>query len=278
MALGGGGGYGVLASGDVYSPGHAVLQAQSSTCPDGQKKVKQGTLGYVCPPAQGAAAGTGGLSITGGLPGVGAGAGGAAWTPSAVERPDLSPINPSAAYDPEIAKELASQRAYTGDLKAGTGFAQDVQTTQQRDAGQARMREAEQAAAQMGIPFDKAKFLQEQLRGENAAAAQLTLGREQMVGQSLGQEANVAQGQAGERDTRLGQDIQAQTTTNAQKLERYGTDVQKYGVDANASVAANKALMDFFGQLYGSSMSAIGSMGASLGGSNFSQSNVYGGY
>lgn len=233
-----------------------------------------------CPPEAATGVSMPSISIPGGiggLPGGGVSAGtggGAAWGPSAVARPELTPINPQAAYDPEIANQLARQRSYTGDLKAGTGFAMDVLTGQQRDVGEAQMREAEQAAAQAGIPFDKARFLMEQQRGLQGAMATEKLGREQMVGQAIGAESGVAQGQAGERDERLGIDLKRDVAENEIALDRYGRDIQKYGIDAQAATAANNALMGFYGQLTSGMFGMMGSA-MNMGGNSYSNSNSY---
>lgn len=278
MTLGAGksksGGYSVVnATGQVLKPGSGAILAGGRTCPDGsyprtgEAWVRAGK--QECPPAPAAAGGASGVS----MPNAPAAP---AWQPSNLQRPDLTPIDPQAAYDPEIASQLARQRSFTGDLKAGTGFAADVHNQQQRDTNEAQMREAEQAAAQAGIPFDKARFLMEQQRGDAAGRAALTLGRESLVGQSIGAESGVAQGQAQERDTRLGIDLERDTTENTLALDRYGKDISKYGVDAQAATAANGALMDFYSRLASGAFSAVGSFGAS--GGNFSQSNVYGGY
>jgi hypothetical protein len=212
--------------------------------------------------------------------GAGAGAGAAAWNPSALQRPNLTPIDPQAAYDPEIANQLARQRSNTADLKAGTGFAEDVAVGAERDVSEAQMREAEQAAAQAGIPFDKARFLMEAQRGQASRRAQSTLNREQQVGAAIGAESGVAQAQAGERTDRLGIDLKRDMGENELALDRYGRDIQKYGIDAQAATAANNALMGFYGQL---TSGMFGMMGSAMsmnvgGGGNNSQSYSYGNY
>lgn len=278
MALGGSSkGYSVVKqTGQVLAPGSGAILASGGGCPGNVGKVKVGNL-WKCPePAAAPAAGGGGLNFS--MPSMPAAGAAPAWQPSAVARPNLTPIDPQAAYDPEIANQLARQRSYTGDLKAGTGFAMDVLTGQQRDVNEAQMREAEQAAAQAGIPFDKARFLMEQQRGLQGAMAEEKLGREQMVGQAIGAESGVAQGQAAERTDRLGIDLKRDTVENELALDRYGRDIQKYGIDAQAATAANNSLMDFYSRLTSGAFSAIGQIGGSMGGSNFAQSNVYGSY
>lgn len=251
-------GSGALAGGGGYSPtcpqGQTVVNSRNGACPPGSSPASKG-VGMCCSGGQPAAAANASLS----LPSMPAQP---AWQPSAVARPDLAPINPQANYDPEIANELAAQRAHTSDLKAGTGFAMDVLAGGQRDLQNAQMAEAEQAAASAGIPFDRSRFLMEQQKGQNSAMAQEKLGREQMVGQSLAQSAQVANQQAGERDTRLGISEDSQKAQNEELLQRYGTDVQKYGVDANAATAANSALMGFYSDLMRGVFSAAGGSGS----------------
>jgi hypothetical protein len=278
MALGGpsssSSGYSVLKSGQVLKPGvGAVGGATTSGCPGNVGKVKVGNL-WKCPETPAAA--TGGASLS--MPAMPAMPAAQPWNPSALQRPDLTPINPQAAYDPEINAQLARQRANTEELKAGTGYAEDVAVGAERDQLQAQMREAEQAAAQAGIPFDKARFLMEAQRGQGARRAQSTLNREQQVGAAIGAESGVAQGQAEERNTRLGIDLQRDTTENELALDRYGRDIQKYGIDAQAATAANNALMDFYSRLTSGVFGAIGQIGGSASGGNFSVANTYGSY
>jgi hypothetical protein len=260
--------------------GAALGGETASGCPGGAPKVRtlvrmdNGRDAYqmVCPGAGGAASGGGGGGFT--IPGmnVGTGAGTATgtstWSPSAVARPNLTPIDPQAGYDPEIANQLARQRANTADLKAGTGFAEDVAVGSERDQLAAQMQEAEQGAAQAGIPFDKARFLMEAQRGQASRRAQSTLNREQQVGAAIGAESGVAQGQAGERTDRLAIDLKRDTTENELALDRYGRDIQKYGIDAQAATAANGSLMDFYSRLMSGAFSSIG-------GSNFSSRTSY---
>lgn len=261
----------------LTSPG-AVLNPNSA-CPGGTTWSSIQKL--CCPPGAASTATMPSFSMpsTGGFPGMGAGAGAGAapWNPSALQRPNLTPINPQAAYDPEIANQLARQRANTADLKAGTGFAEDVAVGAERDQQAAQMREAEQAAAQAGIPFDKARFLMEAQRGQASRRAQSTLNREQQVGAAIGAESGVAQAQAGERTDRLGIDLKRDMGENELALDRYGRDIQKYGIDAQAATAANNALMGFYGQLTSGMFGMMGSA-MSMGGNSNSQSYSYGNY
>lgn len=258
---------GVAPSGKVLAPGSGAIGGGTRTCPDGSYP----TPTRPCPPAPAAAAG-GGLGVSGTLPNMPAGAQ-STWKPSDLARPDLTPIDPQAAYDPEIANQLARTRSYTEDLKAGTGFAEDVAVGAERDQLQAQMMEAEQAAAQAGIPFDKARFLMEAQRGQAGRRAQSTLNREQQVGASIGAESGVATAQAGERTQRLGLDLNRDVAENELALDRYGKDIQKYGIDAQAATAANSALMDFYTRLTSGIFSvASGGFGAS---NNFSSNYSY---
>lgn len=282
MPLGGGTttsssrGYSVLGTGQVLNPGSGAILGGGSGCPGNVSKVKVGNL-WKCPPTAPATSG----AVSGRTSGpfnVPTPPSTPAWTPSNLQRPNLTPIDPQAAYDPQIAEQLARQRSYTGDLKAGTGFAMDVLTGQQRDIGNAQLMEAEQAAAQAGVPFNRAQFIMEQQRGLHGAMAGEKLAREQMVGQAIGAESGVAQGQAEERTSRLGLDLRRDVAENELALERYGKDIQKYGVDAQAATAANNALMDFYSRLASGMFSMVGQIGGSFGGGSISSSNVYGSY
>src|SRR3972149_2854050 len=145
MALGGStkaGSYGVVSStGQVLAPGSGAVSGSGGGCPGNVGKIKQGNL-WVCPPAAAAAGPAGGGALNFSMPAGRAPPPPPPAPPAAVERPGLTPIDPQAAYDPEIAAQLARQRSYTGDLKAGTGFAMDVLTGQQRDVNEEQMREA----------------------------------------------------------------------------------------------------------------------------------------
>jgi len=191
------------------------------------------------------------------------------WSPSAVPRPELDSVTPEAAYDPEIAKALAGQQGYAQDLKAGTGFAMDVLTGSQADQLQAQLVQARQAAAQAGIPFDEAAWRSTSMRGIAGAQADEKLKREAMVGGALGAVAGTAQGQASERDTRLGIDLSAKSTMNAQKLDLYSRDLEKYGTDTQAATSANSALMSFYSQLMGGMLGAMSPGNMSMSSSNY---------
>lgn len=248
-------------------------------CAPGEKP-SYGMGGSSCAPTAAAAgggpAGGAALNFGGGMPSMPSMPAATPWQPSTVQRPGLTPIDPQAAYDPEIANQLARQRANTADLKAGTGYAEDVAVGAERDQTAAQMREAEQAAAQAGIPFDKAQFLMEAQRGQAARRAQSTLNREQQVGTAIGAESGVATAQAGERTDRLGIDLKRDVSENELALDRYGRDIQKYGIDAQAATAANNALMDFYGRLQSGVFSMIGQIGGGSSGGNYSSNYSFG--
>jgi hypothetical protein len=193
----------------------------------------------------------------------------ASWSPSSVQRPDLTPINPQAAYDPEMARTLASQRSYAQDLKAGTGFAADVMTQQTRDTLESELQQAKAASIAQGIPFDEAAFRARGLQSINKAQAGVTLGREAQLGEAIKTEGGQAAGQAGERTSRMDLDLRRDVSENELALDRYGKDIQKYSADAAAATAANNALMDFYSRLAGGIFSSVGSA-ASIGGNNYS--------
>jgi hypothetical protein len=252
----------VGATGQVLNPGSgAIGGGGGSGCPGNVGKVKVGNL-WKCPPAAPA------------TPAAGGPYGGFFPTPPAapaLQRPNLTPINPQAEYDPEIAKQLARQRANTEDLKAGTGFAEDVAVGAERDVTEAQIREAEQGAAQAGIPFDRGQFLMEAQRGQALRRTESTRNREQQAAAALRDESGVAQGQAAERTDRLGIDLRRDMGENELVLDRYRTDAQ-------VATAANNALMDFYGRMTSGMFGMMGQIGGGASGGNFSQSNQYGGY
>jgi hypothetical protein len=181
-----------------------------------------------------------------------------------VARPDLTAINPTAEYDPEMAKALADQRGYTDTLKSGTGHVFDVMTQRMADNLESQVIQARTAAEGAGIPFDEASFRSQAQRDINSGLATEKLGRESQIGASIGASTAAAGAQAGDRANRLGIDLSAKSTTEQQKLARYGIDVTKYGVDAQAATSANNALLAFYSQLMGGMLSQ-----------NFSSSTSY---
>ena len=235
---------------------------KQQVCPDGTTRNKSGT-GCCGPKA--ASAGSVSLPSIGGFGGAGGGAGGGGgtWAPSTVARPELTPINPTAEYDPEMAKALAEQRGFTSDLKSGTGHVMDVMTQRMADNLESQVIQARSAAEGAGIPFDEASFRSQAQRDINAGLATEKLGREGLIGESIGASTSAAGAQAGDRATRLGIDLSAKSTTEQQKLARYGIDVTKYGVDAQAATAANNALLSFYSQLMGGMMGMMGSQSIS---------------
>jgi hypothetical protein len=96
-----------------------------------------------------------------------------------------------------------------------------------------------------------------------------------MVGQSIAQESGVAQGQAQERTERLGLDLNRDVQENTLALERYGRDIQKYGVDAQAATAANSALYDFYSRLTSGMFGMMGNLGSGGFGSSFTSNYSY---
>lgn len=227
-------------------------------CPPGATENSRGTC---CQPAAAAAGGGMGASFT--LPSMGAGAGGAAFTPTAIARPNLTPIKPEAAYDPEIANTLAAQRSHVGDLKSGTGFAMDVLTQGVQDQAEAELQQAKASAIAQGIPFDEAAFRSRALQSRNKAMAQEKLGRESMVGAALSEEGAQARGLAGERTQRLDLDLRRDVSENELGLDLYGKDIAKYSADAQAAVSANNALLDFYSKLTSGMFASLGNLGTS---------------
>lgn len=231
--------------GTPVTPGGA---GKAPTCPPGSTK-----KGMVCCAASGMA-GVGAGSI--GMPT------GPGWTPSSVERPNITPIDPKAEYDPEMAKSLANMRGHEEGLKSGAGWAMDTLTGRQADQLEAQVAQARQQAQQMGIPFNEASMRATLMRGVNSAMADEKLGREKMYGEQLSETGRMSGAQAGERNQRLEQDYKTQLSNNELLLDRYGRDIQKYGVDAQAATSANNALMAFYSQLMSGMFNMMGNMSA----------------
>jgi len=231
------------------------------TCPQGATRAPGGTS--CCQKTAGSGVSFPSVGGGGGAGGV-AGGGSGGWAPSAVARPDLTAINPTAEYDPEMAKALADQRGYTDTLKSGTGHVFDVMTQRMADNLESQVIQARTAAEGAGIPFDEASFRSQAQRDINSGLATEKLGRESQIGASIGASTAAAGAQAGDRANRLGIDLSAKSTTEQQKLARYGIDVTKYGVDAQAATSANNALLAFYSQLMGGMLSQ-----------NFSSSTSY---
>ena len=212
-------------------------------------------------------------STAGDVTGEGGGRGGGnialpTWTPGNVPRPELTPIDPQAAYDPEIQRSLEDQRRHQGNLEQGAGYSMDVLQGRQADNLESQVAQARAAAAQNGIPFDEASFRATAMRGINSAMADEKLGREKMLGAAYGASAETSRGLASDRTGRLQIDLSRDMGENQLGLQRYGQDIQKYGIDTGAAVSANNALMAFYAQLMG----AMGNMGSA----SMSSSNYYG--
>lgn len=262
---------GVIAKG---SAGIGGQQSAAASCP-GQvaAKATNGGVGkavqYTCPPgtspnpANKATCCPSGAKASQGLFQA-SGPGPAAPVAANIARPTLQPLTPEAAYDPEISRSLADQRSYTEDLRKGTGFAMDVLTGTQKDQLESEVIQARQAAANAGIPFDEAAFRATAQRGINASLAQEKLGREEMVGDALGAAAGTSGALAGERTDRLGLDLSRDVAENAQRLDLYGRDIQKYQADVSAATAANSALMDFYSRLMTGMFGMVGNVGSSM--------------
>lgn len=212
---------------------------------------------------------TGRGSGTGG--GVGGGGGGAP-AGGNVERPNLTPIDPKAEYDPEMAKSLATMRGHESNLEKGAGHSMDVLLGTQADQLEAQVAQARAAAAAQGIPFDEASFRATAMRGINSSLAQEKLGREKMLGEQYKTTGQMAGAQAGERTQRMELDYKRDVSENELLLDRYGRDIQKYGVDVQAATAANNALLAFYSQLMGGMMGMMGGLGSSQ---SFSNSYSY---
>lgn len=238
------------------TPAQPAGPGKAPTCPPGTTK-----KGLQCCPAS-SAAGAGGFQLPG-MPG------GSGWTPSNVERPNITPINPNAEYDPEMAASLAKMRGHETNLEQGSGHAMDVLTGRQADQLEAQVAQAKASAAAAGIPFDEAAFRATAMRGINSAMADEKANREKALSEQYKTTGQMAGAQAGERNQRLEQDYKTQLSNNELLLDRYGRDIQKYGVDAQAATAANNALMSFYSQLMGGLFNMMGSGSMSMNNTNY---------
>lgn len=239
-------------------------------CPPGATEAPGGNS---CCSGGGGGGGIGGIDLGGiGGGGAGGGAGGGSWTPGNVERPNLTPIDPQAAYDPEMAAQLAQQRQYAEQLNQGGGRQMEVLTQAQADQLEAQVAQARAAAAQAGIPFNEAAFRAQGQKSINAAMAEEKTRREAQYGTAIGASTAAAGAQAGERTQRTGIDLQRDIAENTLALDRYGRDIQKYGIDAQAATSANNALLNFYSQLMGGMFGMFGSLGSM----SSSNTNYYG--
>jgi len=167
------------------------------------------------------------------------------------ERPNLPPIDPQAKVDPNLEAYRDLYGGHLEDLKEGTGFAMDVLSGQQADMKQAATEQAMASAAQAGIPFDAGSFGAEYDRGTNAAMAKEKLGREQLYGESVQKGLPIYSRPSEERFARLDLDLKRDMGEAGNILDRYKTDVGKYGTDVNAAIGSNNALLGFITSLMG---------------------------
>lgn len=229
-----------------------MVSSGSAPCPPGCTETgrSMGSRGGYCCCPPGGSRGGGGRG----------GPGGGGWRPGSVERPNLTPINPQAEYDPEMARALADQRAYQGNLLEGAGQHMDVMVGRMADQLEAQVAQARAGAQAAGIPFDEAAFRAQAQRDLNAGMVQEKSNREATYGEALKTGGQMAGAQAGERTQRMDIDLRRDVSENELALDRYGRDIQKYGIDAQASTAANNAILDFWSRLMSGMFSQMGSM------------------
>jgi hypothetical protein len=171
------------------------------------------------------------------------------------ESPALPPIEPVGEERTEHAELRDRYTGFGEDLKEGTGFAMDVLTGAQTDRMEAQIEQAREQAAALGIPFDEASYRAELQRGVNAAMAEEKLGREGLYQEHLATTAPITAG-ADYAQAEKGIDLERDVAEQEGVLDRYGTDVGKYGYELQAATRANEMLMDFYKSLmtgYGTS-------------------------
>lgn len=168
------------------------------------------------------------------------------------DRPDLTPIDPQAEFDPDLEAYRDRYTSQLDDFKEGSGFAMDVLTGQQQDMKLAAQENAMSAAASAGIPFDAGQWGAEYDRGTNAAMAGEKLGREAMMFGALQGGLETVSRPSEERFARLDLDLRRDLGESSESLKRYGIDVGKYGKDVDAAIGSNNALLSFISSLMGS--------------------------
>lgn len=187
------------------------------------------------------------------------------------KRPKLPKIDPQAPFDPTLESYRDRYGGHLTNLEEGTGYSMDVLRQGQQDSMEAEIMRMRAAADQAGIPFDEGQARAELQRGVNASMAQEKLGREAMMTQAYGTGKDIYALPPEERNKRLEMDLRRDVAEAEGVLDLYGRDIQRYGMDVNAAVAANQSLMSFYNNLMSGMFSA---MSPSMGG--YSSSVYYG--
>jgi hypothetical protein len=157
-------------------------------------------------------------------------------------------------------RALADQRAYQENLLSGAGQHMDVTVGRMADQLEAQVAQARAAAQAAGIPFDEAAFRAQAQRGVNTAMVEEKDLRERQYGEALKTGGQMAGAQAQERTQRMDLDLRRDVSENELALDRYGRDIQKYGIDAQAATAANNAILEFWSRLMSGMFNQMGSM------------------
>ncbi len=95
--------------------------------------------------------------------------------------------------------------------------------------------------------------------------AQEKLGREAMLTQAFQGGLPIVSMPSQERFARLDLDLQRDLGESGAILDRYRTDVNKFGVKGNLALGSNNALLAFLGNLYGSMGQFMPRMNMNLG-------------
>jgi len=185
------------------------------------------------------------------------------------ERPGLPPIDPQAAFDPELQAYAQKYGGHLEDLKEGTGFAMDAMREQMENRRAAARESAEASAVQAGIPFNASTWEAEYDRGINSAMAQEKVGREAQLTQAYQGGLPIVSRPSDERFARLDLDLRRDMGEAGNILDRYKTDVSKYGTDVQAAIGSNNALLGFLSSLMGTMGNMMPNMNLSAGGGSY---------
>lgn len=166
---------------------------------------------------------------------------------------------------PELQKLGGDYQTHLRNLESGAGYSMDVLTGAQRNQTEAQIKQAREAAAANGVPFDEERMRSELQRGVYSAQAAEKLGREKMLTDAYGQAPGIIGADEAARQGRWKIGAGSDVATNAANAAIYGTNASIYGSQAgmyntevNAANAANQALLDFISRIYSGMFNVMG--------------------
>lgn len=196
--------------------------------------------------------------------------------PTAPTAPQIDKPREIGGSIPELAALGSDYQAHLRNLEAGAGYSMDVLTGAQRNQTEAQIKQARDAAAAQGVPFDEARMRSELQRGVYSAQAQEKLGREKLLTDAYGQAPGIIGADEAARESRWKIGSDNDISMNAARAGIYGTQAGIYGSQAgmyntevNAANAANQALLDFISRIYSGMFNVMGG--------SMSQNYTYGG-